>query len=265
VKRPPAMAEPSERDQAILLDLARVRLLTGQQIERLHFAGLRSTNAGGSARRRTMQRLQERRLVATLPRRIGGVRAGSAGLVYTLDSAGQRMAAAINGGRTASRRRPWPIGWQFVQHTLDVAELYVRLKELERFGATRVVNYQAEPSSWYVSRRGHGVKPDAYVTYLDDDWELHRWLEVDRATESLPTLRRKLSAYLTLAEQGDDGPGGVLPDVLVSAPDRHRCELVAELVHSLPEPASVLISVELFSEVFVPEGRPPPKESRQDT
>src|SRR5262245_2204849 len=80
------------RDWAILTDVARLRVLTGRQIERLHFAQL-----GGMHRDRTRRRVLERlvalQLLATLERRIGGVRAGSAGLMYVLGPAGQRLLA----------------------------------------------------------------------------------------------------------------------------------------------------------------------------
>jgi len=125
----------SNRDLAILHDLARVRLLTGSQLERLHFADIALRSRGG-IRRRVLNRLIALGLVTTLPRPIGGVRAGSAGLVYILDAAGQRL---LMTQRPSPRiRRPWSIGSRFVDHTLDVAELYVRLREQELAGALRL-------------------------------------------------------------------------------------------------------------------------------
>lgn len=253
---PPAL---SDRDRAILRDLDRVRLLTGRQIERLHFAELANPNARGSARRRTMHRLTGLHLVTALDRRVGGVRAGSSGLVYALDARAYRQRALWQppqaGGTGARVRRPWPLGWQFVCHTLAVSDLYVRLREQERAGAMRLRQFLAEPASWH-----HGVKPDAYVIYDDCAWEQHRWLEVDRATESLPTIRRKLARYLELAEGGDPGPAGVLPSVLMTVPDQPRLDQVKQLVAALPEPATDLIAVERFDTAFVSarEARPPP-------
>src|SRR5829696_5656987 len=111
--------ELSSRQSAILADLRRVRILSGGQLERLHFARLATPNARGSARRRTLGGLVSAGLVTTLPRRIGGERSGSAGLVYTLDARGHRLIAESepNSHRV---RRPWPIGWPFVQHSLAV-------------------------------------------------------------------------------------------------------------------------------------------------
>jgi hypothetical protein len=246
--------ELSARDQAILRDLHRVRLLTGRQLERLHFADLSNANARGSARRRSLGRLVALRLVTTLPRRVGGERAGSAGLVYALDSRAYRLRWLwLDDDHPIPDRvrRPWAIGWPFVQHTLDVAELFVRLRERERDGLLRVAEYAAEPASWYGR-----LKPDAYAVYETSEWEQHRWLEVDRATESLPGLRRKLLAYVDLALSGDVGPRGVLPQVLLSVPTDKRATDIRRLLDTLPPPSDGLISIERFDDVFA--ARPPP-------
>src|SRR5262245_62962246 len=80
----------SERDRAILADVARVRVLSGRQVERLHFADLAGQHRDRT-RRRVLERLTALQLLTTLERRIGGVRAGSAGLVFALGAAGQRL------------------------------------------------------------------------------------------------------------------------------------------------------------------------------
>jgi hypothetical protein len=61
----------SARDRAILADLERVRVLTGAQLQRLHFDPL-SHNSRARDRRRILRRLTDLDLVATLDRRIGG-------------------------------------------------------------------------------------------------------------------------------------------------------------------------------------------------
>jgi hypothetical protein len=57
----------SSREYAVLTDLQRVRLLSGGQLERLHFAELATANARGSARRRTLGGLVYAGLVTTCP------------------------------------------------------------------------------------------------------------------------------------------------------------------------------------------------------
>jgi hypothetical protein len=256
--------ELSGRAQAILEDLLRVRLLTGRQLERLHFHNLSTDNARGSARRRSLGRLVAAQLVTTLPRRVGGERAGSRGLVYQLTARARRLLAT-----SESRiRQPWPIGWPFVQHTLDVAELYVRLREQDRAGRLRLLHFEAEPASWY--RSGNQVlKPDAFAVLETSRWEEHYWLEVDRATESLPALRRKLAHYVEAASAPRSaGPLGVTPRVLVTVPTVARRAALQQLLAGLPEPASQLIRVELFEGAFLtepPGGIPDLRERKQET
>jgi hypothetical protein len=251
----------SDRDQNILLDLARVRVLSGNGIDRLHFAHLSSSHSRSNVRSRVMKRLIDGGFVSALDRRIGGARAGSAGLIYTLDRAGQRWVAIAEGHGSDRVRRLWPVGTAFLAHTLDVAELYVRLRESERRGGElRLAQFDADPASWH--RTGLAVlKPDAYAVWTKGGWEYHRWLEVDRGTESLPTLRRKLLGYLDAINGGDTGPSGVPPEVLVTVRTDRRLTEVRRLISDLPPPSEALISVQLFDEAFrLPPTteRPPP-------
>jgi hypothetical protein len=241
-----AAAELGSRDSCILEDLLRVRLLTGRQIERLYFHKLSTANAQGSARRRSLARLVTAEFVTTLPRRVGGERAGSGGLVYQLTSRGLRLVTA----RDERIRQPWPIGWPFVQHTLDIAELYVRLRERERSGQLGLVHFAAEPACWHQTALGP-LKPDAFVVLESGEWEEHYWLEVDRSTESLAGLRRKLNRYVQVANlPGGAGPLGVIPHVSVTVPSASRRDLLRQLLSDMPEPALRLISVELFQDAF---------------
>ena len=147
----------SGRDWAVMQNVATLRLATGKQLERLHFAEL--TGASRSVvRRRVLGRLVEERVLATLERRIGGVRAGSEGLVYYLDTAGQRL--LTTGGPV---RRKQPPGERFVRHVLAVAGLYVDLTERAGEGGLRLDRFEAEPASWWPDGRGGRLKPDGYV------------------------------------------------------------------------------------------------------
>jgi hypothetical protein len=252
------LKELSPRQYAVLADLGRVRLLSGQQLERLHFAQLATANARGSARRRSLGSLVTAGLVTTLPRRIGGERAGSAGLIYTLDAQGHRLLAATETGRAGQRvRRPWPIGWPFTKHSITVAEAYVRLRELENSGHIRLLHFATEPACWYRTAQGV-LKPDAWVVYETGDWEEHWWLEVDLGTESMQTLDRKLRRYLSFATSGQVGPLGVTPRVLLTVPTAERLVIARLVVNRLPSPAEQLIEVREFFLVFGLPARPPP-------
>jgi hypothetical protein len=232
-----------ERDRAILADVARVRVLTGRQVERLHFAGLAGAHRDRT-RRRVLERLTGHGLLTPLERRIGGVRAGSAGLVFALGPAGQRLLTVQDYATGARYRQPGTPTVRFMIHNLVVSELYVSLVEASRGGVLTLVDYRAEPACWWRDSDGGWVKPDAYAVVsageVEDCWAV----EVDQATESLPTLRRKLKVYLDLVAREERGPGdGVLPRVLVSVPDQRRLYPVHQLVRELPEPAAELFAV----------------------
>jgi hypothetical protein len=234
----------SPRDIAILRDLARVRVLTGRQLERLHFHDLAAPNRD-RARRRVLNRLISLSVITTLERSIGGVRAGSAGLVYTLDAAGQRLVRLLDGEENESARRPWTPGALFLNHTLAVSELYVRLREAERAGQLELSGFLAEPACWQRTASLGTIKPDGYALLAAGEVEDAWWLEVDRGTESPGTLRRKLNLYLLAAQAGVTGPDELLPRVLVTVPNERRLDVVRNVTDSLGANAARLISVSL--------------------
>jgi Replication-relaxation len=237
-----------ERDTAIVESVARVRVLTGSQLSRLHFADLAPAHRDRT-RRRVLARLVSLRVLATLDRRIGGVRAGSAGLVFALGTAGQRLLVLLEAGDpdVAGRlRHPGTPTVRFLRHSLAVSELYVRLVEQAQGGALGLVAFRAEPAAWWLDGSGTWVKPDAYLVVARADLEDAWAVEADQATESLPTLRRKLMGYLELVDRGASGPDGRgLPRVLVTVPDEPRAAALRELIVTLPDPAQQLFAVTL--------------------
>ena len=152
-------ANLSLRDQAILFDLARVRVLSGAQLTRLHFATLASKSRERT-RRRVLARLTEHQLVATLERQIGGARAGSAGHVYALGIAAQRVLPLLGSTAYTSdppnrTRAPETPGSLFLAHALAVAELYVELREHERSGHLMLVRFATESAAWWPDGRSN--------------------------------------------------------------------------------------------------------------
>ncbi|MGA9690232.1 MAG: replication-relaxation family protein [Pseudonocardiaceae bacterium] len=238
----------SRRDQAIADTVRRVRVVTGRQLERLHFAELLGAHRDRT-RRRVLARLTDLQVLTTLDRRIGGARAGSAGLVFALGVVGQRLAALLphRDNPTQERvRRPGSPTDRFLKHSLAVSELYVQLVELARHQHFTLAGFRAEPACWWQDSTGNWIKPDAYVCLetadLTDSWAI----EVDRATESPSTIRHKLSVYLQLVELGDNGPDGdVLPRVLITVPDEQRRTILYNLIQELPDPAMRLFTVVL--------------------
>jgi hypothetical protein len=237
----------SERDRAIIGTVHRLRLATGRQLERLHFFDLPSSTRS-RIRRRVLARLVAWRVLLNLERRIGGVRAGSSGLVFALDSAGQQVAALEASLRVqATVRRPREPSTALLSHTLTASELYVTLVERSRRELFTVAAFDTEPACWHPDDRGVWLKPDGYLKLSTDAVSDHWWLEVDKGTEHLPTIRRKLVSYLDYAHDGGLGPGGVLPRVLVTVPSEARRAAVAQLMARLPEPAEKLLHVVIES------------------
>ncbi|MFI6291951.1 replication-relaxation family protein [Nonomuraea sp. NPDC050790] len=234
----------SPRDWAVIRDVMRLRLMTSRQLERVHFADL-TPPSRAVVRRRVLGRLVDWQVLRTLERRIGGVRAGSAGLVFAPDRAAWRLLEGAGNG--AHRPKSLP-GERYVAHTLDVAAVYAGLVEQARAGGVEVVHFEGEPGSWWPDGRGGVLKPDAYAVVATATYEDRWWIEVDRATESLPTLRRKVTGYLEFVRQGAAGPDGVIPRVLITVPNEKRYSDVVRLIRQLPSPAESLFIVTLHKD-----------------
>lgn len=228
-------ARLSERDQAILRTLSKYKVATTQQLQRLHFyQGTPLADARQS--RRVLRRLAEWRTVARLERSIGGARAGSAGQVWALDVAGQRL-LSMEDGRP---RRPWTPGLPFLAHTLAITELGVRLAEWQRRASQEAtVEFITEPSCWRNFTFGHGgaaiLKPDGLVRIQTEQFDTATFIEVDRGTCAAGTLARKADTYrhywLTGREQA---ASDFFPQVLWLVPADRRHQQLVEVLSRQP-------------------------------
>lgn len=227
-----ARLSPTERAVIETLDL--VRVATAPQLERLLFTGVGTSTTVARRARRLLRRLVSLRILGTLDRRIGGAKSGSAGYVYSLDVAGQRLASAAGPAGGTRIRRPWTPGTAFIDHALSVTELYVRLREAERDGTGELIEFWAEPECWR-SFTGLGgarqvLKPDAFVRLAADDVEYLSFVEVDRATQSLPAISRKLGAYRRYFQTGrEEARFGVFPRVVFLVPSEARKQALVDL------------------------------------
>jgi hypothetical protein len=235
-------ASLTDRDRAVLVTLRRVRVATSTQLERLHFTDVTRRRA-----RQTLAGMVRRRLLGRLPRVVGGVRAGSAGYVYTLDVAGVRI---ITGEQ---RRRPWNVGYAFLAHSLAVTETYVRLVEAHRLGTLELASYASEPACW---RRFAGpgggrvtLKPDAYLVVQLGKYEDRWFVEVDRGTEPASTIARKCETYRRYWQTGTEQAGsGIFPRVLWLVPGIKRHDELVDVFGRQPAEAWPLFTVALFDE-----------------
>jgi len=218
----------SERDLAVAASLAKLRVASVRQLQRLHYP----TQARSA--RRALKQLAERRIIARLHRSVGGARAGSAGWIYALDIVGQSLVG--NGGPAGGvrLRRPWTPGVRFLDHALAVSEVYAGLVELSRAGRFELAAFEAEPECWrsYEPIGGPAVlKPDAYARLGFAGYEDSYFIEVDRGTESPRTLELKAEAYLAYYNSGEEQhQRGVFPRVLWLVPDQPRAQVVRDAV-----------------------------------
>jgi hypothetical protein len=239
----------SERDLAIIGQVAELRLMSARQIQAVHFADSEHDNGAAAtrARQRVLKRLCRGRLLIALERRIGGIRAGSAGLVLALGPVGQRV-LAVDG----PRRRSHEPTWRFVDHTLAIAQLMVDVTVAARQAVLEVLLAQAEPTSW---RQFSGLggrrwlRPDAFVVLGVSEYELRWFIEIDRASESLPVVLRKCRLYADYYQSGKEqsAHGGVFPRICWVTPDEARAERLSQAIardRALPDRLFVVTTAE---------------------
>ncbi len=249
--------ELTARDWAVLRDVDRCRLLTGRQLQRLHVG---EGETAARAARRLLARLSRHGLLARLERRVGGLRAGSSGFVYGLGPAGVRL---LHPG--APRRRLHEVRDGFLEHTLALSEIYVKLRQAEQRGALDLLTLETEPRSWRRMGDGDWLKPDLHVVIGLGEEALHSFVELDRGTEHSPALLNKLRQY-EHAYRGGIAPGvDVFPRVVWLVPDDRRAALLRRLLQSKRLTAE-LHAVALQSEALAAltggelDSRPPPPE-----
>ncbi|MFE9789224.1 replication-relaxation family protein [Nocardia salmonicida] len=215
-------ARLSPRDKAILTDLAAHGFLTVTQIHVLHFGDLTPTSGLRSAQR-VLARLQRERVAGRLTRRIGGHRAGSGGVVYYADELGQRLLRAEGNQRT--RRRFHEPSTRFLAHQLGIGDARVALVHADRTGQLELLRCDIEPACWrsYVGIGGTRVtlKPDLYAETASPPYGEFvdaTFIEIDRGTESIPTLIKKCREYEAYRRQGieQEQADGSFPRVLWS-------------------------------------------------
>jgi hypothetical protein len=230
----------SARDLAVIRQVGELRLMSARQLQAVHFPDSEHDNeqAATRARQRVLARLTRERLLTRLERRIGGVRAGSAGFVLALGPVGQRV-LAING----PRRRSYEPGLRFVDHTLAIAQLVVDVSGAARRGRLDLLDCQAEPTCWREFSGLGGrrlLRPDAFLVLGVNEYELRWFVEVDRSSESLPVIVRKCRLYADYYQSGQEqaAHGGVFPRVCWVVPDEGRAERVQAAIardRTLPE------------------------------
>jgi hypothetical protein len=229
----------TERDHQLLHDVGKYRLLTTKQIQRLHFDNAHPTSvASARACNRALVRLRDAGVLRALARRIGGARAGSAGFVWYVGPAGERLLQATDPSNAGGRRNYREPSRHFVEHTLAISELAVQTIEATRtLGPNKflVLELQTEPASWQQSLSRFGtvqtLKPDFRLVTTSADYEHHWFIEADMATEHLPVIVRQCVAYETFRATGRyQATHGLFPAVLWVTPTDARAEAIRAVV-----------------------------------
>ena len=237
-----------DRERSIVETVDRLRLVRSDQLQRLFFHEISSARGRARVCRRSLQILTDQGIVRRLERRVGGTPAGgSSGYAYTLAPAGRRLIAYWAGEGVPSDRGVHEPQAGFVEHTLAISELYVRLLETERRGGADLIAFEPEPGCWrtHTSPTGATVllKPDALARLGVGDSELSWFLEVDMGTHGRGALARKLNAYLSYYRTGrEQTDSGVFPRIAWITGSDTRAHVLANLITRLPEPAHRLFA-----------------------
>lgn len=239
-------AELRPLDWELLNEVARFRLTSTQQLQRIHYGP--STSDSRRCRRRLNQ-LVELGALDRLPRRVGGRGRGSDSSVLRIGRAGQRLLAGTGGAGPA-----WQPSAAFAAHTLGIVDLYVELHEQCQLARLKLIEFTPEPGAWRKftwQMKPATLKPDAFTIVKLGGMERHYFIELDRGTESMKVIGNKIGRYLDYYHSGPDLE--VFPQVLflVDAEKSYHCKgtlvRVAQIARtatdSLPADLQALVTV----------------------
>lgn len=146
-------------------------------------------------------------------------------------------------GQGGHLRRPTIPGERFISHAVATSELYVQAIESHQCGALELVQFEAESRAWMPDGNGGLLKPDAFMIVAKGD-NVDSWaVEVDKATEHRPALRRKFETYISFMRRGQLAPNGVMPRVLITCPDEARRSVVQDVIERFSRDVQGVFSV----------------------
>lgn len=231
----------SARDWSILRSLRQHRFLTTTHLYRLHFWQHMSAATGERVCRKVLKRLADYRVIEHLDRRIGGTRAGSKSYIWRVGVLGDRLLQEASGNGSRDRRKEPSERW--LEHCLAVADVHLQLVGAARNQQLELVTLQTEPWCWrdYLGSSGRKLvlKPDLYLltvatpTGTPSAFEDHWYVEVDRATESLPTVITQCQQYEAYRRSGNaHAEHGVFPLVLWVVPHEARARKLRHAIQT---------------------------------
>lgn len=183
----------TSRDLAIIQDIGRFKLMTGNQILRIFFQEEECSDLSRARRcQSVLSRLTKHGVLARLEER-DTIKS----FIYCLDIAGQHIA-----GLTSERpRRKYSWHSPQIPHTLAIAEVYTRVVEANRAGRLIIAgstSYETEPYCWR-DFADWQLKPDAYIEVDEVEngkrYRSNWYIEVDRSTQYGVKVTTKMPAY----------------------------------------------------------------------
>ncbi len=234
-----------ERDRLVLELVAAHRYLTTGQLEQFVFTTHSSSDSAARTARRVLARLERTGLLASLDRRIGGVRAGSSARVWQLTSGAARLLR--DDGVGFRRHDPSP---RFLGHCLAVADVNLLLRGLLHDVAT-AVDVEVEPASWrgFTGPGGErrSLQPDLAALIQTKEFDERWFLEVDLGTESLPTLLKKCGQYENYRASGvEQSEHGSFPLVWWILTSQQRADRLTATIRRTPRLTPALYRIVTF-------------------
>lgn len=237
------LARLSARDRLILTLLSNHKFVTTRQLQALAFTHHASELSAARTTRRVLQRLGRDGLLASMPRRIGGVYGGAENPVWHLTPTGYRLvhlaAGHADGSAPLRIREP---SKRIIEHCQAVAEARIAVERTSReFGDISVVQVTTEPDTWrrYAGPMGttEVLKPDLeLVTRMTDDdgqYEDRWFLEIDLDTEHPPVVVRQCQQYEDYRRTGlEQERKGVFPLVVWVVPDEARADRLRRAIRA---------------------------------
>jgi hypothetical protein len=225
----------TERDRQIALDCYEHHVLTTEQLQRLHFSGMRTARA-------RLHALYTLRILDRFrpPWQRGE---GSTPHHWILDEAGAHIVAELHG---VDRR---DLNWRHstalalansakLRHHIEINEFFARL-------AQEAVAAGGALSEWYGERTAHQlfsgtIMPDGYgVLSLPARAPMHILLELDRATEPVARLRHKATRYAQAIPRSALSASS--PLIVLAVPTPARAHAAAEATADTGAPISVAV------------------------
>ncbi|MGF2993858.1 replication-relaxation family protein [Lactococcus lactis] len=245
------------REFEILAILNVAKFMTTDQLRRQFFAKIPNELSAKRAANRTMKKLEEEKLIAKLPRRIGGyVRenyGGSAPSVWKLTEVGYKILRLKHTELPPSRKHRIEGKPLFLEHDLGISEVATKFCELEISKKISQLGMEFEPKCWRgFMNAGEPVslKPDLYARFVNGGYEESYFLEIDLATEPIQRIFAKCQTYVSYFNTGiEEKTTGLTPYIVWIVPDEKRRDAMEKLFREKMPETSVLFQVIMEQEL----------------